>query len=212
MRTYKQDVPTHYLHTGAAGATLPLSQALITGILVGLTVLASMIYYRVSDGPFFALIAGLVVATGTWLFSIRHWFNLTVLENYTGLDIDNDGVVGDPESSEPVAVRPVRVDIEERDHQGRHVGTTRATFPNEWRMIQLAEHIIINKGTFSEPALCGKGKILTPKEYQEIKTEMLARGMLVARNPREPKQGYEVTRAGLAVMRDMLDRPPSPAG
>lgn len=192
-----------HLHTGEAAAGVPLMQAFITGMLVGSTFLVIGLWRRWQDPYYLAMIAALLVMSCTWLYLLRIWkYLVTRFETLTGIDIDQDGTVGPKEEEK---VRSVRIDLQEFQNR-QPVRTVRARFANESKMLALAEHLLRYHRPFSEPALCGRGKILQPSEYQEIKTEMLARGMLVARNPSEPRQGYEVTKAGQAVLRDLLAR------
>jgi hypothetical protein len=193
-----------HLHTAPAGAGLPILQAFIIGVLVWGMMMAAAMYWQWLDPWFWPLIVGLASTLLAYLYLLRVWtYLVTRVETWKGVDLNGDGVVGPVDKEE--VVRPVRIDMQEF-RNGQPVQTVRARFANHDKMVKLAEHLIRYNRPFSEPALCGRGKILLPSEFVEIKAEMIARGMLIARNPHEPRQGYELTRAGKAAMNDMLQR------
>ena len=207
MRNYENDsnniaiAEQYYLHTTQSGAIVPLIQSVITGALITAPIVIILIKINAEDIFTWGLLVFFSVTAGMWIYSWMHWLGLT-LEHLTGIDINGDGRIGDE------IVRPVRVDIEEMD-DNIHI-TTRARFPSERKLIAVADAIVNGGASFSVREIVEQRKLLSRSEFEEMREEMLARGMVTLKNPEYPKLGYDVTRAGRAVFRDILDRPPLP--
>lgn len=197
-----------HLHTQQAGATLPLLQAVITGGLVGLIVLVLTLWQRVRDGLIYALLAWLTVSCITWLVLQYHWYSLTAIERFTGVDIDQDGYIGEP-VQEPASLRHVvTVDIRQKNEGGFDQIKT-ATLPfSEQDMRLLATGLLAGK-SFSEREWTGAGKLLSVGQFREARAEMIRRGMLELVNSKDVRQGYRLTKAGAAVMRHFQELSPS---
>lgn len=191
------------LFSPGAGAVIPFLQALITGIFAALIVLAVAIKLGLSDLWFWPMIGGLMAAVWVWSQALRHWWSLTSLERMTGLDINNDGVIG-----EQMQDATLKVHIQEHDDAGNLRAETRAELPRH-KMSLIADQVINNQVSFSVRELVERRHLLSRAEFEQIRDEMMARGMLVQVNPEYPKLGYSLTRAGMAVMRNILT--PSPA-
>ena len=202
-----------YLHTSQAGAWVPLQQAGISGLLAGAFVMAICLKLNIQDGWFYALIGCMGVTIVMWTVLQFHWFNLTALEKFTGVDIDGDGAVGEPQEA---AVKTVQVNVLEMTENG-HVRVTVARFPlDEARLANLAKGLL--QGTpFAERFWTGTDKPLDSRlsldEFRAVRTEMLQRGLLAPVNPRATKQGYQLTRPGRAAMKELAamgDNSPTP--
>jgi hypothetical protein len=201
MKEYREDVSGQaYLHTHTASATSPLLQAVFTGALVSIPIMMLMIKYRVQDWLMNGVIIFFVITSGVWIYSLRHWFKLTKIERMTGIDLNRDGVVGDPVRE---VVRPVRVDVNEYEN-GKHVRTTRAHYENEARMIALADALINHNIPFSYDALCIQRKILKRSELKAIREEMEKRGMAYQVNPESVNSPWELTNPGRAALKELL--------
>jgi hypothetical protein len=188
-----------YLHTAQAGAFVPLLQAAVTGLLIGLAMFAIFVKLRIDDAWLWGLIIFLLVTTGTWLLLQFHWFDLTRLERSSGVDLNRDGIV---EQRTPGIARSVQVNIHEvTDNQ--HLRVVTARFPiDEARMAELAQGLL-NGTPFTERQWSGNGKLLSLDEFRAIRSEMLKRGMLEMVNPRSPQQGYRLSKAGRAAMKEL---------
>jgi len=112
------------------------------------------------------------------------------LETQEGRDLDGDGVVGKPE---PFTVELVT----------KHAGGQRMQFiefgVEEERARMLAKGLVAGR-PFSESEWTGGGRPFSRREFRELRTELLERGLLEWRNPRAPAQGVELTAPGRHVM------------
>lgn len=78
------------------------------------------------------------------------------------------------------------------------------------KLATLANHII-NGGTFSRPELVEARGLFTDPEYRKLKDVFKDRGIVALKNKNNANAGYEVTRAGLAFFRNVIDLPsPTP--
>ena len=190
-----------YLHSFTARALGPLVQAIITGGLIGISVFILALWQKWPDAGYIALFTWLSVTTVTWLILQRHWFSLTKLEVMTGWDIDQDGTIGEPEPRHSVTV-----DVHTKT-PGGFDHTAYVTLPfSEADINTLAAGL--NRGQpFTEREWCGSGKPLSVNQFRKARAEMLQRGLIELTNPKDARQGYRLTRAGLAVMRHFSPTP-----
>lgn len=187
-----------YLHTPQVGAILPLIQAVITGLVITMPIAVMLFKFNATDLFLWSLFIFCSVTAGMWTYLWLHWLGLT-LERVTGIDINGDGVIGDE------IVVPVRVDIEQTD--GNSHTTTRASFPSERKLVAVADAIVNCGASFSVREIVEKRKLLSRSEFEDMRAEMVSRGIIAMKNAEFPQLGYDVTRAGRAVFRDLLDRP-----
>ena len=191
----------NHLHTREGGAIVPLAQACATGSFVAILAAIPMIRagWRIEDVFTGVIIAFVVPALTVWLGLLYHWFKLTVIEQYTQLDIDGDGVIGKEQ------IIPVRLDITEIT-QGGYTQVTRASFVDGRKLAAIAR-AVVSGSPFSQREIVEKLKICSRGEYEEIRDEMIDRGIVVLKNPERTGLGTEFSRAGMAAMRDMADTP-----
>lgn len=188
-----------FLHTQQAGAILPLLQSVITGALVGLLALAVLLVLRARDAWIWALLIGLSVTTLVWAALQLHWYWLTRIEKMTGMDLNGDGMIGQEPARE--TSHTVRVNVEEI-RQG-HVRIVTARFPvDEWMMQDLAKGLLAGI-PFAERHWTGRGKPFSLREFRLTRDEMLKRGLIRPVSEKSNLQGYELTKTGLAVMRQL---------
>lgn len=118
-----------FMHTLLAGVVLPLAQAAVTAAMVMLSLVVIMYLLDAIDVFKFPVIAGVITLVGMWLFLQRRWLSITNLERVTGIDINRDGVVGEPAKKVHIIVDKVKDDehIEQMDH----------TFPVSEQQIEL---------------------------------------------------------------------------
>jgi hypothetical protein len=143
---------------------------------------------------FWTMIVFLVVTLSMWLFLLYSWFVLSI-ERVTGRDINGDGVIGPTIGAE--IIHPVRVDVTNGNV------TSRASFENGRKLADVADAILAG-ASFSQREL---SYILSRKEFETMRDEMLARDLLVMRSPENPQQGYVFTPEGMAMLTDIADRP-----
>lgn len=198
-------VEAKYLHTPEAGVFVPLLQATITGLLFALAVLVVVLWQHVTDGYIFALLTWIGITLLCWMLLQRHWWTLTAIERYTGMDLNQDGVIGDP------APGPEKhtVDISLWDKKpGGFDQVDIVTLPfDENELATLAAGLQAGK-PFTEREWCGSGKPLSSGQFRTARAEMLKRGMIELSSPKDPRRGYRLTRPGMAAIRYFA--PPTP--
>lgn len=185
-----------YLHTPEAGAVVPLLQASVTGLLFGLIAVTLLIWQNVNDWPVYAILVWLGSTSVTWLSLQKHWMSLTTIERFTGIDINQDGVVGDVVETSPAHV--VRVDLRQDTDDGYKV--TKAELPiDESALCVLAGGLMTGR-PLSEREWCGTGKPLSSLTYRNLIKHMVNRQLIEQVNPKDTRQGYKLTRVGKAAM------------
>lgn len=106
-------------------------------------------------------------------------------------DLDGDRVVGRPErqtlSIELVTRKPGGMEIQIIDLGIEPV------------QAQALARGIMNGRSFSEAEWTGNGRPFSKREFRELRSELLERGLLEWRNPKAPAQGVVLTRSGRAV-------------
>lgn len=208
MNDYRQDVAIHrldesnHLHSLRAGVAVPIGQALVTGVLIALLVALVAGYYRVPDWYFWAAISGVLAVLGQWIFSQMLWQRLVrLVERQTYMDIDGDGVIGEPEQT-PAAPQTVRVEVTDKTN-GQHV-TQYIDLPFAERIPQLAAGLAAGKQfTVSNWVGVSRGRLFTPAEFTELRAVMIEHDWIRPNNPHDETRGYSLTRAGLAIMRSL---------
>lgn len=194
-----------FLHTFKAGVTLPLMQALTTAVLIGIAVFVVVVVAFDAMDPFKpAGAVSLAVLVVTWLYLQRRWLSLTALERALGVDLNNDKAIGEVE---PQKVRVQLEDVKENGHY--HVDIV--DLPGSPKKLALFAAGLLNGAACSEKQWTGKGLLFGMQEFRTLKSEMQRRGLLAYVNPREPRQGLELTKAGRAVMKRLAVLSPAPA-
>lgn len=214
MATYREQmtvasVDKRYLHDHQARTTGPAGQSFSAAVYVWLAVgiTCAWIGVPLRDGFYGTLLAGIVSAFVYWLYLQKVWL-IGVMEDITGWDLPgNDDV---PQTSTSESVRPVRVNIDQVDDQGILRGGIYAHFADENAMIALANAVIVRRLPFSYSALVEKYHVLTRKEFEVIRSEMLARKLVVERSEQFKKLGLQLTREGRGVLHDFVRTPPLP--
>jgi len=184
-----------YLHTAQAGALVPLIQSGITGLLVALIVLVVLTWQDVQDWYVYVMLTWLIVWLLAWWQLQRHWFSLTTVERLTGLDINQDGYVGEVVET-PAHV--VRVDLRTVDQAGQYHADRGIELPvTESQLADLAPLFLA--GRMGERDLAGHG--VGVNTIRSLKGALRKRGIIAYVNPNAPTQGDKLTPAGRAVMR-----------
>ncbi len=184
------------------GVIVPGLQAVITGVLFGVAALAVTAWLAL---PFLAIggtVTAVIMAV-SWLAYRSRW--QFVLEKITGADLNQDGYIGEPlPQQEPLpALPPVRVIVEE--NQGQHVEYI--DLPHPEKIPELAAGLLQGK-QFAQTVWVGHG--LTRPQFDEIRSEMIKRGLARWRNPNAPAQGAELTARGKAVCRGIVEKATPP--
>lgn len=187
-----------YLHAPRAAALVPLQQAAITGALVGMVIELVCIKVRFQDGWFWSLVIFLLVTLATWLVLQSHWFELTSihkLESMTGIDLDHDGKVGEPTAKQ----HSIHVDLHETTPDGSYHGQSANFVIDEAKLATLARGLLGNR-PLTEREWAGNGKLLSVDQFRAMRSELLKRHLIVPKNIKDARQGFELTKSGRAVM------------
>lgn len=179
------------------GVIVPLFQSLISGFLSGLAAAAITVWF---GAPFWAVMGttAAVIMAASWMAYRGRW--QYVLEKITGCDINGDGKIGaQPQQPQQVPMPPVRVILEE--NQGQHVEYIDLPFPE--KIPQLASGLLEGKA-FTQTVWVGHD--LTRPQFDQIRSEMITRGLARWKNPNAPAQGCELTNKGKAVMRGIKEK------
>jgi hypothetical protein len=186
------------LHTVQAGATSPLVRALISGAFVGGLVLLITLQNRVRSAGYWGVYGFLITSGLVWTIlqlkfsKIVYW-----IEEKTGQEINNDNVIGEP-VEEPSGVTITVRDVS--DKGGLSI------FKYEFEMIGEEQLIAFANGTadggsLSESSWCGSGRPFSKPKFLDFRDELERRSWAVSKGG---SQGFELTRAGKAVMREIV--------
>jgi hypothetical protein len=185
-----------YLHTTTAGGWLPLIQATISGIITGAAVIVLAFVFRARDPWQWAGGAAVITWALTWLQLQRHWFNLT----RTGLDLNRDSVTGNQDNHGPEEVRVRLSEVKENGHFQEHI----FNLPGDLDQMQTLAEGLTNGQPFSERLWTGAGRPFSVNQFKALRSELIKRGLLSLANSKDPRQGYNLTRVGLAFMRGFI--------
>lgn len=209
------DKPIHtsaekqFLHTYTAGAMLPLTQASITALLVFVgSLVIGYFVFDIIDPSKPAIILAVIAWIGTWLSRQRMWAYLATFERVTGIDINNDGVIGDAEDKpkrDPIIVRIDEV------NNGHYKSNTHE-FP-DWltdeQLATLARGLINLNRPFSRREWTTRSRLFSDDQYRELQSFFIRHG-LIEPSGKTSRGGFELTNAGRAAMTEFADVPPSP--
>lgn len=195
--------PDSDLHTILIAAIIPLVQSLLTGLVVSIVSFAIALTLGKSK-PWLWLVWGfLLPVVGVWVFSIRRWFKLTdwlpYVEKVTNIDINRDGQIGKPVSTEPkrmtITVRDVR--------DGMFLRMNHYELPASEEQVH-AFALGIGQGlSLAEANWIGPSNPFARDEYRAFRGELIRRRWVELASHKSMNQGFQMTRAGLAVMREI---------
>lgn len=182
------------------GVAVPGLQAGITGGVCGLAALAVCAWF---DLPWLA-IGGTVAAVsmaGAWLSYRGRW--QWMLERITGADLNMDGFIGQPLPQQPQLPAPsIRVELAQND--GRQVDFIDLPYPE--KLPALAAGLQQGR-TFALSTWTGNGALFSRAEFEQLRGELLRRGLAEWVNESAPAQGIKLTAAGRAVFRHLSPTP-----
>lgn len=192
--------PNSELHTILAAALIPLIQSLLTGLVVSIVSFAIALTFG-KEKPWLWLLWGfLLPVVGVWVFSIRRWFKLTdwlpYVEKVTNIDINRDGQIGSPE--------PKRMTITVRDvRDGMFLRMNHYELPASEEQVH-AFALGIGQGlSLAEANWIGPSNPFARDEYRAFRGELIRRRWVELASHKSTNQGFQMTRAGLAVMREI---------
>lgn len=190
-----------YLHTPQAAAVVPFWQAFISGMMTGLAVFGVMQYFRVRDAWVIGLLVWLVVQAIVWFAGSLHWFTLTNLEKLTGIDINGDGKVGDGKSK----VRDVKVTLREVTQQGHVWQSRNLYFPGDPDAIVMLATALLGGASIAERVWSGEGKLFSQQDFRAIRKILEDNRLIEPKNPKDVRQGYQLTAHGVQTMTSVRD-------
>jgi hypothetical protein len=184
-----------FLHTFLAGALLPLVQATITAVMAFIGTMTLLYIFNAIDLLKPALITASVVWVLTWLYLQRRWLNLTAFERMTGIDINGDGQIGKPaKNSEPLVIR-----LDQVGSNGHYRSQTMALDVTTEQLRILAQGLL-NGDSFGERKWTGSGKPFSSRQFRNLRSVWLKRGLLEVVSDKDGRQGFDFTDEGWATL------------
>jgi hypothetical protein len=203
--------PGSDLHTLSIAAIIPLIQALLTGLVLSILAFAAALTFG-KPKPWLWLLWGFLLPTaGMWLISVKRWFKLTDwlpnLEQWTKLDLNRDGQIGRLPSVE-VAPEPKRMTVTVRDvRDGMFLHMNHYELPVSEDQLR-AFALGVGQGlSLAEANWIGPAHPFTRDEYRAFRGELIRRRWVELSNHKSANQGFQMTRAGEAVMREIAKSP-----
>lgn len=179
---------------------IPAVQTFLTGIILGTG--AALLAWLAGSEKY--LEWGIAVWAATmiisWLMLLgRSW---RLIERVLGVDLNNDGIIGEPELEPPLP--KVRVIVDQIDgHAGEFIDLTL----EPERLVGVSRSLM-EGSTFSHSSLAGPGRPLTRAEYEQLRDEFLRRGLIRWYDDRAHNQGLRLTAKGQALTRHFAQMAP----
>jgi hypothetical protein len=185
---------------------VPAGQSLLiaAGVGVGAFVLAVLVTVWRS-WPFWAPLAaagglgGVSFAASIVLLVLDHRRLLWAAERALDVDLDHDGVTGEPEQPR----RALQVELLE-DHGSRQRLSFIDLPGSDAQLVELARGVLNGKGT-SESEWTGSGNPFSRSEFGALRAALIKRGLAHWINPDAHSQGWKLTAAGRAVMQRIAE-------
>jgi len=166
------------LHTTDAGVKVPVEQSIVTGVLFASTLGAILLLLDVPLMTIFKWmgIVAVALATAHWIFLHVHWWNLTRLENFLGIELD--GIPNEPPRKITIQVQKVKenghvevmsYDFPVTDQQIQRFFTTVKTSTRGGKGISRREWTPKNVNGFSEKEWSEFYKELVRQKLVEIR-------------------------------------------
>lgn len=194
-----------FLHTYQSAAWVPLVQSTVNALMGSVLTGVALYLFGVSlyDYPKPMLLVFALTWAGSWLYLQRRWFNLTALESRLRMDLNGDGAIGKPtpkSEKEPTVIR-----IQEVKGNG-HFQEKRASLPvTEEELILFADGVIHRGRPISRRAWTPKRNGFSDDEYRTFQAAMIRFGII-----EQVGAGFELTRAGVSVMKYYASLSPTP--
>jgi hypothetical protein len=197
-----------HLHTLTAGAWLPFLQSSLTGVITSTVVVVIAYALRARFPWSWGGALGVIAWALTWYQLQKHWFSLTALEQVTGLDINRDGVIGDPDQVPESRIIHVRMD---ETTKAGHFHQVRFDLPaSSTQMQELAIGVLQEGRPFTHREWTGAGAPFSDAEFRALRNEMIRRELMAPASGKDARQGYVMTDAGRQVLESFLPDAPSP--
>lgn len=174
---------------------IPLAQSGVTGTITGLLAL-SLAWAARMDNP---VVLGAMAATTshlvTWLILLYRWYS--TMEYFESLLDTKPDIQKNDQASVKTVERPnLRLDIT------NHNRVQILDLPIQPEQLKGWADGLANGLSLSESTWTGSGKLFATSEYRSLRDTLIHRGLARWKNPGSPKQGWELTVAGRAVVRE----------
>jgi len=182
------------------GVWLPVVQALVTGIILG--VAAFVLAILAGSGALIALrwMGGVFVISTCiiWLSRYIHWTKaVQFMELMFHRDLDHDTYIGAP-------VPVIDVLLHHHDASGNRTDTSRRSYSaSQEQMQDLSIGILRFNKPFSEKVWSGRGRSFSQNGLKRLREELTKDG-LVASAGKGPNASYEFTQDGLDMLAAFL--------
>lgn len=180
---------------------IPLLQSFVTAMITGAFAACVVAVFRVDVsgwGVFGLVTTGTMLIT--WLSYRGRW--MKIIESYIGVDLDGDNVIGQPEPEPVRDVKPIRVDLV------RENGADWLQLPYADRLPALAASVLPTR-QFSQTMFVGSGRLFSRGEYDSLCRKLIEAGLAEWRNDNHHNAGLQLSHAGAAVFRRLVDRSPT---
>jgi hypothetical protein len=171
--------------------------AAFTGLFIGLAVVGLAWAGGAAKVWLWGVVSWTLCQAAAWLWLVSRWASLIIpLERLIGVDLNQDGVIGDDHPDPPL----VRIILDTPGANGnRH--TIIANIPcAQEKLVALAAGIMAG-APVSEERWCGAGAPFSKAEFRAVREELIKRGLLAWRNPMSTAQGIIVTTGGMKAFR-----------
>jgi len=107
-----------FLFSWIAGVGLPIMQAIITGTFIAALVSFMLFKFDADDVIGWTFFTWLLVSGATWIWLHKNWLNVSRLEEWLGVDLDNDKFIGEPPQRVTITVNHVKENqhVEQMQH------------------------------------------------------------------------------------------------
>jgi hypothetical protein len=171
---------------------IPAAQSAISGLLTGSLAGSAALVFDWGEPAAWAVLSTAGVSLASWLIYRGQWRE--VANFVQGLR---------QPTMEPQELT-TRIQVISSDPASAFAAGVWAELPLPVETVRQAARRILETGAFSH-SLAGPGKPLSRSQYEALRDELLARGLLVWQNPAAHSRGLEITAAGRAVLRRLSD-------
>lgn len=212
-----REAPPAGLPNWESHVQVPRSQAITSGLFAA--PIGGILFYgfanliSLSSTSFELTNSGLLVwgLSGAFLFGFSvAWWKWEVKQNkydgllyrveeWTGMDLNGDEIIGEPEA-QPSSV--VQVETVDPGGRPRQIAEFEIDLP---RFQVLARLIVEDEKSFSERTALEAG--FSREEWVKLREEFIKHGWVTWKHPREPKQGLLLRKQGSSVLKKVLTSP-----
>jgi len=176
----------------------------VPSIVAGaLSATASMIVWRFEWGdPGDILLIGFPILWiplfGLLLFVFYNRVVNTKVENWTGIDLNRNGAVGN---------RVFDNDVPMTNYGNVPVPQNWAGFPvTEKQMLEVAYGMLADRKTLSERNFAGGGRPLSVEQFRRLQPKLVERGWFEWKSDKDNRQGADITPEGERMLWKLLDK------